>query len=240
VSPRTVAFFTAQGIPREILFYLFTDRLIETRRGVRREIRNDPLSSTFVEFQQYVELAMQYGLSSETIEREGGPRKKGAEHEEHEESRLCFDPMYKAPNVSLKGLRPICGSKVPFHGGRNSSTFISRTGEPIGLEIRPRSTFEIFNYLGRIVAAREAGIVHLSNAEDNASGAVPDDILFRVLPATGVEPCFITVVYAGTIYCVPSGTAPNTTRILGLLAQLLALNTSITDLPATPTVHITP
>ena len=34
VSARTVAFFTAQGIPREILFYLFTDRLIETRRGV--------------------------------------------------------------------------------------------------------------------------------------------------------------------------------------------------------------
>ena len=240
VSPRTVAFFTAQGIPREILFYLFTDRLIETKRGVRREIHNDPLASTFEDFQHYVDLAMQYGLSSETIERPGPPPKKGEKREERDESRLCFDPLYKAPNVSLKGLQPICGSNAPFHGKRNSSTFISRTGEPVGLEIKPRSTFEIFNYLGRLVASGEAGVIHLSNLEDNATGAVPDDILFRVLPAVGVEPCFVTIVYAGTIYCVPSGTAPNTTRILGLLAQLLALNTSITDLPATPSVRIEP
>jgi len=71
VSPRTVAFFTAQGMPREILFYLFTDRLVENRRGVRREIRNDPLSPTFRDFQDYVRLAMSYGLSRSEERRVG-------------------------------------------------------------------------------------------------------------------------------------------------------------------------
>jgi hypothetical protein len=177
-------------------------------------------------------------LSSETIPVPGGHGKKGS-HEEHEITRLCFDPMYKAPNVSLKGVQPICGSRIPYRGGHNSSTFIDQTGAPIALEIRPRSTFEIFNFLGRIVAAGEAGLIRLTNGEDNASGVVPDDILFRVVPGQVIG-CFIFVGYNGGIYCVPELTAPNTTRILGLLAQLLALNTTITDLPATPAVRLTP
>jgi hypothetical protein len=243
VSPRTVAFFTAQGIPREILFYLFTDRLIETKHGTRREIRNDPLSPTFEDFKQYVELAMEFGLSSETITSPAGGRSKESKEpkeprEPKEESRLCFDPLFKASKASLTGLNPICGSNKHLNIGRNVSTFISRTGEPVSLEIKPRSTFEIFNYLGRLVTAGDAGLIKLSNLDDGRNAETEDNILFVVVP--GMTPCFVSVTYGSSSYCVPDGNAPNTTKILGLLAQLLALNTTINDLPATPSVRIVP
>ena len=235
VSPRTVAFFTAQGIPREILFYLFTDRLIETKAGRRRELRNDPRSPSFDEFKRYVGLAMQYGLSSEIISTPENHGKK--ENEEH--SRLCFDPLYKSPNVSYRGNNPLCGSSSRFDKGHNVSTFLSRTGEPVAIEIRPRSTFEIFNYLGGLVRAGDDGLVQLSNQDDAGLNVEQDNILFLVTQGGG-QPCFVDVAYAGASYCVPDGSAPNTTRILGLLAQLLALNTTVSDLPATPSVRIVP
>lgn len=236
VSPTTVAFFTAQGIPREILFYLFTDRLIETKGGKRRELRNDPRSPTFDEFKRYVELAMEYGLSSEVIPAVPGKNGKNAQ-EEH--SRLCFDPLYKSPNVTFVGNNPICGSTAHFDKGHNVSTFVSRTGEPVSVEIRPRSTFEIFNYLGTLIRAGDDGLVQLTNQDDAGFTTKEDNILFLVTQGGG-QPCFVYVSYAGGSYCVPDGNAPNTTRILGLLAQLLALNTTINDLPATPSVRIVP
>jgi len=236
VSPLTVAFFTAQGIPREILFYLFTDRLIETKGGKRRELRNDPRSPTFTEFKRYVELAMEYGLSSEVI---SAPPGKSGKSEGEEHSRLCFDPLYKSPNISFVGNSPICGSKAHFDKGHNVSTFLSRTGEPVSIEIRPRSTFEIFNYLGSLIKAGDDGLVQLSNQDDAGFDAKQDNILFLVTQSGGPL-CFLNVSYGGSNYCVPDGSAPNTTRILGLLAQLLALNTTINDLPATPSVRIVP
>jgi hypothetical protein len=236
VSPSTVAFFTSQGIPREILFYLFTDRLIETKAGKRRELRNDPRSPTFEEFKRYVELAMEYGLSSEVIPAPAGKNAKNG-HEEY--SRLCFDPLYKSSNVSFVGNNPICGSRARFGQGHNVSTFLSKKGEPVSVEIRPRSTFEIFHYLGGLIKAGDNGLVQLSNQDDASLGGAKDNILFLVTQGAGPS-CFLSVAYADSSYCVPDGSAPNTTRILGLLAQLLALNTTITDLPATPSVRIVP
>jgi hypothetical protein len=236
VSPRTVAFFTAQGIPREILFYLFTDRLIETKGGKRRELRNDPRSPTFDEFKRYVELAMSYGLSSEVI---AAPVGKNGKSEHEDLSRLCFDPLYKSPNISFAGNNPICGSKARFDKGHNVGTFMSRTGESVSIEIRPRSTFEIFNYLGSLIKAGDNGLVQLSNQDDAGLAGQQDNILFTVTQGAG-PPCFVNVAYGGGSYCVPDGSAPNTTRILGLLAQLLALNTTVNDLPATPSVRIVP
>ena len=235
VSPSTVAFFTSQGIPREILFYLFTDRLIETKGGKRRELRNDPRSPTFEEFKHYVELAMEYGLSSEVI---AAPAGKNAKNE-HEYSRLCFDPLYKSPNVSFVGNNPICGSRARSGQGTNVGTFVSKKGEVVSIEIRPRSTFEIFYYLGSLIKAGDDGLVQLSNQDDASLNGAKDNVLFLVAQGAGPS-CFLSVAYAGSNYCVPDGSAPNTTRILGLLAQLLALNTTITDLPATPSVRIVP
>ncbi len=67
VEPQTLALFKEQGIADEILFYLFTQQVIEERQGEAREIQfvNDRLDPSFGGFQHYVELAMRYGLSAE-------------------------------------------------------------------------------------------------------------------------------------------------------------------------------
>jgi hypothetical protein len=50
--------------------------------------------------------------------------------------------------------------------------------------------------------------------------------------------CFAEVAFGGEYYCVPMRGAENTKRIIGLLAQLIALNTNTLDLSITPTVRL--
>jgi hypothetical protein len=52
--------------------------------------------------------------------------------------------------------------------------------------------------------------------------------------------CLVDINFEEEYYCVPMHGAENTKRILGLLAQLLALNTNINDLAITPTVRALP
>ncbi len=52
--------------------------------------------------------------------------------------------------------------------------------------------------------------------------------------------CFVATDYEGQNYCVPRDGAANTKRILGLLTQIVALNTAIEDVPVAPTVRAIP
>ena len=108
---------------------------------------------------------------------------------------------------------------------------------PRTIEVVPRSTFEIFRFLCRIVAEGDDWVIRLVSEEAARQGSQPDDILFRV-ERGGTGGCYVEVEYAGDRYCVPLTGAPNSTRIIGLLAQLVALNTAIADLPLTQTVRI--
>jgi hypothetical protein len=54
---------------------------------------------------------------------------------------------------------------------------------------------------------------------------------------SGTGGCLVDVAFEEEFYCVPLHGAENTKRIMGLLAQLVALNTSTLDLAITPTVR---
>jgi hypothetical protein len=54
----------------------------------------------------------------------------------------------------------------------------------------------------------------------------------------GGDGCFADVSFQGEFYCIPRRGGENTKRILSLLAQLVALNTSTFDLNITPTVRV--
>ena len=125
--------------------------------------------------------------------------------------------------------------KVP--GDDRTVGFVSRDGAQIRLQVLPRSTFAIFQYLGRIIAAGERGRIRLSSPEAIDEPPLRDEYLFVVEPS-GAADCFINVAYEGQNYCVPRAGATNTKRILGLLAQLLALNTAVEDVPVTPSVRV--
>lgn len=241
VEPRTLQFFIEQGVARELLFYLFTDKLIEERQGRISELRNDPLDrQNFAKFQIYVQLAMDYGLSSEPIPGQSGVSRRdpsGLEDRrgKQERWRLCFNPRYRTPGIPPAGNTPICGQPSSALGERSVS-FLSRDGELVKLTILPRSAFGIFQFLGRIVAAGERGRIRLYSAEAIDQPPLRDEFLFVVDNRTAGD-CFIAIQYEGESYCVPKEGATNTKRILGLLTQLIALSTTIGDIPITQTVR---
>jgi hypothetical protein len=109
---------------------------------------------------------------------------------------------------------------------------VSATSKHI-FEISTRSTYGIYQYLGRILAEKAMSQVRLD-------GTGKDDAQVLTIVEGGTVPCFTQVEDAGKHYCVPAEGAENTKRIISLLAQLLALKTPQSELPFTPTVRVTP
>jgi hypothetical protein len=256
VEPRTLEFFRRQGIARELLFYLFTDRVIVDRGGKEIVLQNDPLGQSFDAFQGYVTQAMDYGLSSEPIPGKAARNKSKDKSKDKESANkndkkdqssnvdgddgwhLCFDPKEKAPNVVYTGNAPLCGH--PGLAGQSRTVqFLGHDGAKVSLTVLPRSVFAIFQYLGRLIDAGERGRVKLHSAEAIDYGPLHDEYLFDIEKG-GTGACFAAVEQDGETYCVPQQGATNTKRILGLLIQLIALNTSIQDIPVTPSVRIVP
>jgi hypothetical protein len=256
VEPQTLALFKEQGIADEILFYLFTQQVIEERQGVTRQIQfvNDRLDPSFEGFHHYVELAMRYGLSAEPTP--GAKPGKSAKADKSDKSgkssgndstsepgtdwRLCFNRKAWAPDTPYADNHPLCGSNEKMKDPR-TVTFRDPRGEIVTAHVYPRSTFSIFQYLGRLVAAGDAGQINLITEQAKGHAPLEDDTLFAVTAnaAPFGGDCFLTVDYGGSNYCVPAS-ALNTKRILGLLVQLLALNTSIRDVGITQQVQLLP
>jgi hypothetical protein len=239
VAPETLGFFSDQGIAPETLFYLFTENVTETKAGKIDQFVNDPLyAESFAHFQQYVALASKYALTAEPQPGFKAPKAKAtgakgdAKGEEEiassAEYRLCFDRSRWAPGTPFAKNRPLCGSKDKMPDERTVS-FVDQQGVPITVRITPRSTFSIFQYLGRLIAEGETGRIKLRT--EAATGRAPlfDDNFFLV-ESGGAGPCFLGVIYEGRDYCVPAEDARNTKRILGLLVQLLALSTEVRDI----------
>lgn len=248
VEPETLAFFIEQGIANETLFYLFTEKVVEQKGGVVHQYINDPLDPNFDKFQHYVALAMTYGLTAEPqpgvkakAPAKSSTGKAGDDDASQPDWRLCFDRSAWAPGLKAADNRPFCGSKEKSVEPR-IVTFRDMQGEIVKLHIFPRSTFSIFQYLGRIVAAGEAGQIKLHTEQAIGRAPLQDDTLFTVKSGSGLAgvngDCFLAIGY-GPGYCVPDD-ALNTKRILGLLAQLLALNTSIRDVAITQQVQLLP
>jgi hypothetical protein len=246
VEPDTLAFFRQQGIAPELLFYLFTDKVVEQKGGVVHQFRNDPLDPNFDKFQNYVALAMQYGLSSEEepgAKPASSPKTKSASGAGDDKSpppkwRLCFEKSAWAPGVKPAGNEPICGSKQKSADPR-SVTFLDRNGERVRAQVLPRSTFAIFQYLGHIVAAERSGRIKLASEEATGHEPLFDDQLFDIaIDGNAAGDCFLFVAYGSHNYCVPEHGARNTKRILGLLAQLIALSTSLSGIPVTQQVQL--
>ena len=253
VEPQTLALFKEQGIADEILFYLFTQQVIEERQGEARQIQfvNDRLDPSFEGFHHYVELAMRYGLSAEpTPGAKPGKSAKAAKADKSSSNdstsepgtdwRLCFNRKAWAPDTPYADNHPLCGSNEKMKDPR-TVTFRDPRGKMVTAHVFPRSTFSIFQYLGRLVAAGDEGQIKLITDQAKGHAPLEDDTLFAVTTAAAPlgGDCFLTVDYGGANYCVPAS-ALNTKRILGLLVQLLALNTSIRDVGITQQVQLLP
>ena len=117
VEPQTLALFKEQGIADEILFYLFTQQVVEEREGSGREIQfvNDRLDPSYEGFHHYVELAMTVRTVRRTrrqapsrASRPRRPRSDAKNSERRHEAapvtdwRLCFNRKAWAPDTPVR------------------------------------------------------------------------------------------------------------------------------------------
>jgi hypothetical protein len=108
-------------------------------------------------------------------------------------------------------------------------------GEHI-IEIGTRSTFSMYNFLGRLINRPES-------AANSLIGPLVDENYDRqVLTVIKGRPagCFVTAFFNLGVYCVPIEGAQNTKSTFSILSQLLALKTTTGDLQLLPTVRLLP
>ena len=219
-----------QGFSRALVFSLLVDKVRITSGGNVEEIRNAPTEpDEFRRFEQYLYLAVYYGL---TVEVARGPDGKT-------EGRLCFDQALAGPEQkAFVRTSPIQCTHGPDTRGwprtRPELAFII-DGKPQSIEINARSPNQIFQYLGSLVGPASAG--HTVTLYGDQPGTTQGPLV--VVTTDPRANCFARVTYEGTTYCVPDVGSDNTKRIFQILNQILALNTSPEDIPPTQSVFIT-
>jgi hypothetical protein len=212
-------------------------------------------------FNSMIHIAIASGLTAETkIEEQPASGKDKSSHSGSDSKprkiiygRFCFDPVLVmrartqyGPEIFRELLappsahRPQCGGKgwrtQTLNGSTDRLTFLllsSRYG-PIHFQIVTRSTFAIYQFLGKLLAEGTADRLLMERAGLQAN---EDRRLLDVTNDSSAN-CFVSTTYKGKFYCVPER-ATYTKRIFSLLAQLLALKTQTSDLSITPTVRLT-
>jgi hypothetical protein len=166
-----------------------------------------------------------------------------------EYARFCFDDVLAARAVReygqeilrylVPGLRnPRCKS-LPWDTSKpeTDTLIFSFAGTPFGTikyEIVPRSAYGIYQYLGNILRANQQQTLRLRGSRFAAS----EDRRILAVERSGTGGCLVDVNVEDEYYCVPLHGAEQTKRIMGLLAQLIAINTNTKDLAITPTARI--
>lgn len=180
-------------------------------------------------------------------------------------ARFCFNPVLaqqalaamppdrrlevrRLADVPASAFNPICGSSwnpasiadqpqpdiLPFHVG------------PATFKIVPRSAFGVFEFLGGILKVQrehldaETYMTPASRPEVTASPVlltVHDDPNLVTVLQNGHGECFTHTWFYDGDYCVPES-ASTTKHIFSLLAQLIAIQTAVTDLSITPIVRV--
>ena len=166
-------------------------------------------------------------------------------------SRLCFDPVLATRSLAeyppdiQSSLRwpgqhqPRCGNWKPDKKklGGDTLTF-EWVGTPYGTikyEIITRSTFGIYQFLGRILSRGLTNAVRVRGPRDGS-----EDTRILAVAQDRSDGCFVEINYEGEMFCVPQKSAESTKRIFSILVQLLALKTQVGDLAITPTVRVAP
>ncbi len=154
---------------------------------------------------------------------------------------------------ALKSARysPVCGtwsstpskksssSTNPSAGTQKLSVTVTKLTEKLvwdihtleehSIEIGTRSTFSIYNFLGRLMRDQDSDVNMIVDPLETTEDS-------RVLTVVEGRPvgCFVTALSDIGLYCVPLNGAANTKRTFSILSQLLALKTTTGDLQLQP------
>jgi hypothetical protein len=253
----TLDAFIRQGYSHELLYRLFIDSIRRTVGGRTFEYRNEPRAPCDTVngqrrcFKDVIDDAVASGMTIETltVSDTAAAAAKSTVY-----ARMCFDPVFAQrfrhehpelrPTFIVEIGQPRCGSwPSEAKAGKQRSVQTDTVSfdikntpyGPVHVEVFPRSTFGVYRFLGRILAAEATEDVRLREDTNLAE----DSRLLAITDRSG-GPCFVSISFEGKFYCVPENGAESTKRIFSLLAQLLALKTQSGDLNATPVVRVTP
>jgi hypothetical protein len=215
-------------------------------------------------FREWTELATLTGLSVDqhTEKAENGKtasfsrfcfddvlgRRGQAAMEQASPGRLHYIMAQYVDPGTLQALSPKCGSPWPKQTDSDATTdtLKFRVG-PLQFEILPRSAYGIYQFLGKLLRQSHGGLeldegqipeyIRKEDVRPELSTVKEDKQLLNVVVNQSSSGCFAETRFIDGYYCVPEEGSANTKRIFGLLAQLLALQTSASDLAITPTVH---
>ena len=198
----------------------------------------------------------------------GGGGGGGAKPETTSFVRFCFDRLlaergqnemgaegrriaqhYMDAQITPNALNPKCGSQWDprkKEGEPQPDSFEFAVGS-IEFRIKPRSAFGVFEFLGTQIKMERGDLPPVweeANIYADRPGLTEppriltthDDHSLFTVDFTGAE-CFTQTWFLNETYCVPEK-AYNSKRIFSLLAQLIAIQTSATDLSITPNVRI--
>jgi hypothetical protein len=261
---RDVDLLLHQGYSRELIFYLVIEKAKITvipdpgqKEQLPIVVYNDPRqAASFRLFQTYIGQAMVHGLTTETYEVEGAPQpeddsgsggngggKKHGPPPPTIEAELCYDKALADPtDLPHIPAGSFCGDKpakrqYSQETSSGAPLFVTLNGQKLQIDVTTRSIYEIFYYLGRIVAAgQEVDLQPFALPAETIAREPLMDV--RVGPDARDGGCFSTIVYEHQRFCVPIEGAQNTKRIFGILNALLALKQSAGDLPTTQTVRV--
>lgn len=250
-------YFLRQGYSHELLFWLFIELVRQTMDDQTIELLNHPRQSRACQsvdgrdqcFLHFVDLAMASGLTVEVkLEEEPGKGTRTV-------ARFCFDPVLAARMRSeyhpADFLHSLATTKADLSPRCNIDPWVASIAtdilvfsferapsDVVRYEIKTRSTFGIFQFLGRIIALGLPEEVKLRRPRVE----LEDLRLLSITTKKGrdlASSCFVEVEYdKNESFCVPEKGAENTKRTFSLLQQLIALNTSTFD--TTPTIRIAP
>jgi hypothetical protein len=153
----------------------------------------------------------------------------------------------------LSAISPICGTWQNKAAQAQATqpqddTFNFKMG-PYTFRIVPRSAYGVFEFLGNLMKMQREGLEPRPNFLPPANpDFAPETEMPPALLTAGGEPiidvlhntagqCFSETWFFDGTYCVPE-TATNTKKIFSLLAQLIAIETTATDLSITPIVRV--
>jgi hypothetical protein len=148
---------------------------------------------------------------------------------------------------------PICGMWTDAEAKKQSTQpqedVFKLTLGPNTFRIVPRSAYGVFSFLGNLMKLEREGTPPADQAWLYPHAGRPDEAdippkllttgsepLITVLRTSGTD-CFSHTWFIDGDYCVPESAA-NTKRIFSLLAQLIAIETTASDLSITPIVRV--
>jgi hypothetical protein len=150
---------------------------------------------------------------------------------------------------ALQALSPKYGSPWPKTDSETATvdTLKFHVG-PLQFDILPRSAYGIYQFLGKLLRQSRGGLeldpsqvpenIREDELRPGLSTVKEDRQLLNLVLNQSASGCFAETRFIDGYYCVPEEGSANTKRVFGLRAQLLALQTSASDLAITPTVHI--